>query len=571
VGLAVTLRLTRPARRRLGERAHVRRGASSCALLAALASLAISAGCGGSSESAARARLLGPAPADERISFTLLLRLPGGDRLRRTLEAIENPRSPRFRSAIGARAFGARYGVSRGRLAALERSLARDGFKVIASYPQRTALRVSGTVASVERLLRVEIASYRDAAGRSWHAPRGAPSVPPSLARLLSGVTGLDTRPAWKPRDVPSGGLVPAQAASAYDIAPLRSLGMDGRGQTIAVISFSDFNHRDPDVFARRFGLSGPAPRVISVDGGTTDTSGADEANLDIGIIRMVAPAARILVYEAPNGAPTADVLNRIVADHSASIVSDSWGKCELYTDPAEQAADRQALAAADAAGVSMFAASGDQGAYDCQSADLSDHRLSVDWPAASGGLISVGGTRLYLDAHGSYLKESAWEGVLSNAGGGGGLSAGTPRPAWQSAPGLPDRSSNGLRALPDVSADADPATGWVTYSSGSGGDAGAYHEAGGTSAAAPFWAASMLLIDQYDLQQRVGNTGFIGPILYALASAPQPLAPFHDVTAGGNRYYQAAPGWDAASGLGSPDVNNLARDIAAYLKAHPR
>jgi kumamolisin len=312
--------------------------------------------------------------------------------------------------------------------------------------------------------------------------------------------------------------------------------------------------------------VNSPGARYVSVDGGATDNSGADENNLDLEVIRDVAPAAQIVMYELPSTTGAyADAVNRIDANHQTNIISSSWGEgCEAGLDPAERAATDSALRAAVATGVTMFVASGDSGAYDCQRSNLSDHRLSVDWPAASGSAVAVGGTRLSVAGNGSYLSETGWEDQLSDAGGGGGFSITDPRPAWQTGPGVLSGLSNGQRQVPDVSADADPSTGWSVYSQGQAG------EAGGTSAATPFWAASVLLIEQYAASQGVPRLGFIDPLLYTLASSPQPFAPFHDVTVGGNRYYQAGPGWDPATGLGSPDVFNLARDVVAYLRAHP-
>jgi kumamolisin len=161
-------------------------------------------------------------------------------------------------------------------------------------------------------------------------------------------------------------------------------------------------------------------------------------------------------------------------------------------------------------------------------------------------------------------VSESAWEDVLSGAGGGGGFTTGDARPSWQVGPGVNDAYSNGRRQLPDVSADADPGTGWVVYWDGR------FGEFGGTSAATPFWASSMVLIEQYAAANGVRRLGFVDPALYAVAYSRQPFPPFHDVTFGGNRFYQATPGWDPATGLGSPDVYNLARDMVAYLRGHP-
>lgn len=511
------------------------------------------------------ARPLGPAPAGEWIRFTLVLRLPGAARSRALVSAIEDPSSRQFRHFISPHQYGVRFGISTARLADLERDLKAHRLRVVSGFPQRTELIVAGTVRTVQRLLHVRILSYADRAGRRFHVPLGTPVIPSDMGDVVA-VTGLDTRPRWHPNEVPIGGLTPTSADAAYDVGPLRAAGFDGRGKTIAVLSFSSSDPSDPEAWMNHYGVTGPAVRFVSIDGGTNSSDGADENNLDIEVIHAVAPAAQIVMYELP---PTTgaygDAVSRIVADHQTDIISSSWGEgCERGLDPAERTATDNALNAAVATGVTMFVASGDSGAYDCQRNSLSNHQLSVDWPAASSSVVAVGGTRLNVAANGSYLGETGWEDQLSDAGGGGGFSITDPRPPWQAGPGVLSNASNGHRQVPDVSADADPGTGWSVYSQGQPG------EAGGTSAAAPFWAASTLLIEQYASSQGVPRLGFVDPLLYALARSPQRFAPFHDVTVGGNRYYWAGPGWDPATGLGSPDVFNLARDVVAYLRAHP-
>ncbi len=358
---------------------------------------------------------------------------------------------------------------------------------------------------------------------------------------------------------VPLEGLTPTTAADAYDIAALHSAGFLGQGMKIAIVSFSDYDRGDPATFDQRYGLGGPAPQVIAVDGGADSDAGADEANLDIDVVKMIAPDAQILFYEAPGSASSyPDVINRIVADHQVSIISSSWGSCEPETEPSVISANERALKAATAAGISMFVASGDSGAYDCQRSDLADHRLTVDSPASSAYAVAVGGTRLNLSPSGTYERETGWDDPLSAAGGGGGYTKLDARPSWQSGPGV--NTAIDKRGVPDVSADADQSTGWSTY------DDGHWGEAGGTSAATPFWAASMLLIQQYADSHHAGRIGFVDPILYALAKGGQTYPAFHDVTAGSNRFYAAHAGWDPATGLGSPNVYNLARDIVAYL-----
>jgi subtilase family serine protease len=523
---------------------------------------------------ASAVRTLGPMAAGARIAFELELVLPGQARLQRDLAAIADPRSPLYHHYIGAREFGQRYGISAARLRRLERALAAAGVRVTRSYPQRTEIAVSATVSTVERLLGARILRYAGAGGERWHAPRAAPVIPSALRASVSAVTGLSTRPVWQPQDVPYGGLTAHAAAIAYDYAPLAAQGVDGQGETIAIVSLTQFDTANPATFAAQQGIAGAAATIVRVDGGANDSQGADETNLDVEVMRSVAPAARVIVYEAPDNSDTgfADIVNTVVAQHSATIISTSWGQCLPGLDSAQHSADTAAVDAAVRAGISIVAASGDQGAYDCQGESLSDHQLSVDWPAANPDVIGAGGTRLYLDRNDTYNHEAAWEGALSESGGGGGLAAGIPKPSWQVGPGVENRYSTGVRQVPDVSADADPGTGWMVFTSGpanSSGDypAGQYVQIGGTSAAAPFWSATLALVEEYVRLHGGAPVGFAAPMLYALAAHKQAFPPFHDVTFGGNRFYQATPGWDYATGLGSPDDYNLARDALAYLK----
>lgn len=505
------------------------------------------------------------APAAQVVPFTLVLRLPGAALMQRDQAAAARSGSAGFGRVIGAVAFGRRYGLSTASLRRVIRVLRAGGVQVTDAYPQRTALAVRASVGAVQRLFAVRIEAGRGADGRAFRTVAGRALIPAALRGAVTGVLGLDTRPRWHTADVPGGGLTSATVARAYDLDRLRGQGITGQGERVAVISFSDLDHGDPAVFANRFHLAGPGPRYVSVQGGTGDLSGFNEANLDIDVIRSTAPGAQILFYEADgSSAGFAAVLNQIVQDHSADVVSFSWGQCEAAVDPTERAADRAAVASARAAGISVFSASGDFGAYDCQDGDLTDHSLSVDWPAASPDVVAVGGTRLNLRADGSYAGESAWSDTLSLRGSGGGFAATDPRPAWQAAPGVLGSYSTGARELPDVAADADAGTGWDFYA------AGHYGEAGGTSAAAPFWAAATVLMAQYAARHGVPRLGFIDPMLYALAGGHPRRPPFHDITRGTNRFYPAGPGWDPATGLGSPDVYNLARDAVDYLRRHP-
>ena len=143
--------------------------------------------------------------------------------------------------------------------------------------------------------------------------------------------------------------------------------------------------------------------------------------------------------------------------------------------------------------GITVFVASGDSGSYDCQRADFSDHSLTVDFPADLPQVVGVGGTLLSVSTDGTYFGEAGWEDTLSNAGGGGGVNPHDAAPSWQAAAGA---GAGGHRGVPDVAASASAASGWLVR------DSGGWSNVGGTSAASPFWAASMLLAEQYARSQ---------------------------------------------------------------------
>ncbi len=503
------------------------------------------------------------------LAFRLVLRQPGAAHLQPFLLGLGAPGSPRYHRYLSARAFGAHFGLSPQRLGQLRALLRGQGVTVLASYPQRTTLDVQASPEVSARLFGVRLRGSADGTPRVPVA-FGHARVPRMMRGFVSAVSGLGPGPTELPDDVPAGGLLPTDAHVAYDLAPLYRQQITGQGETVAIISFANFNQSDLDRFDAQLGLPALHPVSVPVDGGATDTDPGDEAEvaLDLELVHETAPSATILDYNAPQaGTSSGDtlgaIIDRIVADGRTKLVSDSWGACELETSRTEVLADERAIEAAEAQGISIFKAAGDAGAYQCQRSDLSDHRLSVEWPTSSPGVIAVGGTALSIDSNGSYAGETAWEGALEQSGTGGGLSTYFPRPAWQSAPGVRTVYSNGKRQIPDVAANADPSTGWTAFTNGSAG------QIGGTSAATPFWVGSMALIDEYAQRHGATRVGFVTPMLYAIASTPQVFPSFHDITIGANRYYPATRGWDFATGLGSPDVYNLAQDVTAYLKRH--
>jgi len=512
--------------------------------------------------------LLGATDPRTSIDFTLVLRLPGQARLTRFLNGLSDPAAPDYRHFIDAAAFGDRFGVSGSVLSHVTNQLARDGIHVTASYPQRTALDVRATAGTIDRIFALRLMDWRRPGRQIFHAPLRAATVPADLSHAVSGVAGLDGT-TFVADDSPAiQGLTPISARSVYEIDPLLAQHVTGQGENIAVVEFAQFDQSDVDGFDQQFNLPDITPRDIAVDGGATDDdpSSVAEANLDLEVAHEVAPGAGLLDYNAPqatsSGADTfGAVLDRITADGQARVVSDSWGSCEADTPRADIQRDEQALEAAAARGISVFVAAGDTGAYTCQEGAETNHSLSVSWPSSSPFAVSVGGTSLSATTNGAYAGETAWDDTLEQMGGGGGLSLDYRRPAWQVGPGVADRFSTGMRQLPDVAAAADPWSGWDVYTGG------AITVAGGTSAATPFWAASIAMVAEYAGHHGAGQLGFVDPMLYAIAARPQHPPAFHDITVGANRYYPASSGWDFATGLGSPEVTNLAHDVVTYLR----
>ena len=520
------------------------------------------------------------------LGFALNLRLD-----QRELDAYLRRVQPAAGHGTGLTAaeFGARFGETDAQLARLRAILRRLGITVWHLYPQRTAMLVRSDVATADQLFSLRFSRYVTGAGQRFFAPDTAPQIPSVLSPYVTGLADLSDRPI-PPADIPSSGLTPALTAQAYDIAPLWKAGIRGQGQTIAIATaFGAINPQDILAFAQRTGIT-PHVVIKPVNGGSTYSvaSGSDsEMDLDLQVALGVAPDAQIVDYQnsvnsaASIGHDVADIYNQVEQDGQAKIVSTSYALCEsLLLSGDAQAADN-ALKSLDASNVTAFNASGDTGAYGClrmaqpqpgTNIDSKYTGLAVMYPATSPYAISVGGTRLEVRSDGSYLTESAWGDPIARTGGGGGVSSLESRPAWQQGPGVVQAGVNAgnHREVPDVSGPSDSNSGFMICQTPPGSStptcAGGY---GGTSAATPFWASSMLLIQQYAAAHGAGPLArcFAAPILYDLAAKAQPVPAFHQVTLGNNGFYSATPGYNLATGLGTPDVFNLAQDYANFLR----
>ncbi len=186
---------------------------------------------------------------------------------------------------------------------------------------------------------------------------------------------------------------------------------------------------------------------------------------------------------------------------------------------------------------------------------------LSVDFPASDPYVVAVGGTSLTTGNGGAYGNETVWNNSFGS--GGGGLSSYFTQPSYQTGFGVTSQYSNGMREVPDVSADADPNTGYSMYCTAGfcaqfGG--GGWFIFGGTSAAAPLWAG--IAIDLNSNLAPLATLGSANFTLYTFFTTPQPFTPFHDVTSGNNLFYPATAGYDLATGMGTPIDFNLISDL---------
>jgi kumamolisin len=523
--------------------------------------------------------VVGPADPALKVDVALSLRGRDAEGLRAALADFADPASPAYGQLVTPDAFGDRFGLPAADEDQLVATLTAAGLTVSGRVPQRTSLRVSGTVADLERVLGVTLQQLADPrTGATYVASLTPPIVPPSLAGAVAGILGLDPRLPLSALDVaavppPARGLGPRDLATAYGYASLWAQGIKGEGQSVAILQFGKDTDEDLAVFDSAFDIAGPAPERIAIgDGVAQAPSGfATEASLDTQVVRAVAPEAQILVYGFENTTSMASAVDTIVAAGRATIISLSYGKCDLpdeFISRAELALGSQSFAAAALAGVTMYAAAGDWGAFTCHTFDPTEHRVTTFWPSCADNVVGVGGT--YLETHddGSYLRETGWEDYLTTSGTGGGQSSTDAMPAWQVGPGVQNAKSNGMRQCPDVSAVADPDTGYLIYVTDQATGEGAWQMVGGTSAAAPLWAGIQALMQQAAAQQGIDALGFMAPRYYRIAQAA-PEA-FHDITRGGNLVDASGPGWDFATGVGTPNVEVLVQAVLDDIAGNP-
>jgi kumamolisin len=452
--------------------------------------------------------------------------------------------------AMSREAFAAEYGAAEGDLDKVGAFARAVGLEVVERSAARRSVILRGSVAQMSTAFGTSLKRCR-LGSVTYRERRGSLSVPSDLAEVVEAVLGLDNRPQAEARvriaAAPTASFTPLQIAQLYDFP----IGVDGTGECIGIVELGGgFSQSDFAAYLSGLGVATHTVTVVSVDG-AAGTPGQDknadvEVMLDAEIAGAIAPEASLVLYFAPNtDQGFLDAVTTAVHDqtHQPSVISISWGAAESSWTQQALNALNQAIAAASAMAVSVCVASGDGGSSD----GVDDGAPHVDFPASSPYALGCGGTTIAA-SDATIESETAW------SDSGGGVSDDFALPAWQSKANVPapPAGSAGGRGVPDVAGDADPNTGYQIRVDGQN------IVAGGTSAVAPLWAALIALTNQ----QLGRHLGFLNPNLYALPGYPNSPGPLHDVTSGSNGAYDAGPGWDPCTGLGTPDGARLAQAL---------
>ena len=578
--------------------------------------------------------------ASTKLSLDVQLDTGHASELEAYAAAVGNRNSPYYHQYLRPSQVAEYFGASSAEIASVRSALAAEGLTVGQVTSDGMFLPVSATVAQAEKAFSVTIAGYKDA-GRTFYANTAAPTVPGSIAGDITNLVGLDTVSYAVPHYDASQHLEKAPAATvsakpsytvnscsqiatafadsglsegdgyytddevsdAYGLSPVLTGGDDGSGVTVAVFELENY---DPTGVADLDSCYGHSNSVseVKVDGGPTaaadQVSGVGiESALDMENIANLAPGASIIDYAGPDStvASETDILNvyeTIFNQDKAQVVSSSWGLCEVLTEQQDSSmlSEENALfEQAAAQGQSVVAASGDDGSTDCYGDGVTADNsvLSVDDPASQPFVTGVGGTTM---SGTTTFPQAVWNDCFFDdsacGGGGGGVSNYWPLPSYQSqvtgsgyTQNCSEHATTGCRQVPDVSALADPNEAYIIeeYASDGGDGAGEYfNTVGGTSGAAPVWAAILALADASSTCQSNGGAGFINPNLYTAGEGSSSASTLTDITSGSNGVsadsapygYAATTGYDLASGWGTPVASGVISTVCAGSVTSP-
>jgi uncharacterized protein (TIGR03437 family) len=522
--------------------------------------------------------------------------------LEQLLANQQNPASPDYHKWLTPEQYADRFGASQADVDQLTSWLKQQNLTVIEVARGRNWVAFSGTVGDVEAAFATEIHRYQ-VDSRMHFANTTDPQIPAALEPLVGEIHGLHDFKLRAPKlklaqyDSGRGGnthyIAPDDIAAIYDVKPLLDSGVDGTGQKIVIIGQSNIDVSNIQQYRTYFNLPANTPQLILVPGQKDpgQVSGdVDESHLDIEIAGAVARNASIVFVYSGDVETSAQYA---VNQNLAPVLSQSYGLCEAETQKSDAKFQEAMAKQGNAQGMTWINAAGDSGAADCASDDTArtGYGLQVDVPASMPEVTGIGGSTLaegsgtyWATTNGpnlgsalSYIPETTWNDSAEDgtpSSGGGGASTLWLKPSWQTGPGVP---ADGARDVPDISFSASADHDAYMFYTG-----GRINYVGGTSVGTPLFAGVVALLNQYLISngaQSGAGLGNVNPRLYALAqSAP---SAFHDITTGNNMVnpcpprarscdstpvgYNAGPGYDLATGLGSIDAYAL---ISAWTGA---
>ncbi len=601
---------------------------------------------------------LGASNPGQTVNVTLVLGLHNQDALEQYIYSTVTQGNPSYHRFLTTAQFADRYGATADEITKVKSFLKQQGLTQVELLPNHLAIKVSGTIGQFNTAFHTSIHDYQASDGSTFHRPNATPSMPSALSGTLVVASGLSSearyrshrvsalfppQPGPKTNALAKGAAAPAVApctgnptatctpgeftvgdvANRYNINPLYKAGVNGKGSTIGIATLANFLPADAYSYWSTIGLAVKPNRItqVHVDGGGPlgSNAGSGETSLDVEQSGGLAPWANIIVYDAPNtDAGFFDVFNQAVSDNKVDSLSVSWGSPEIFYFPQlnggvdftdELLAFHQVFLEAAAQGISMFATSGDSGAYDTVrglGGSLTDPvppPLTADAPGSDPYITTAGGTTVPFSFSfsggptASISKESVWgwdyiskyfqtnfgvdiTGEVFSVGGGGGVSVFWPLPRYQQfTSGIRKSEKNqtlflpafGInytlpgnyrgRNVPDISLNADPESGYSFVSSLDG--PGLLTFEGGTSFVAPQLNGISALLKQ----STRGRVGLWNPQVYALQNifGYGPFSAFSDIRAGDNWFYNGVNGYDPGAGIGTLNVTNLALFLSVF------
>lgn len=504
------------------------------------------------------ARNLGACNPDEIIEVVMMLRRQDAAGFKQLMDKIEQ--GDERAAPLSREEFAKRFGASAADVAKATEFARAHGLTVVRADPAQRSVVLSGSIGKFGQAFGVKLERYEHETVGEYRGRSGPVNVPSEMKDMVTAVLGLDSRPQARPHfrfrppiraaHAQAKAFTPLELASLYDFPA-----GNGAGQCVGLIELGGgYSESDLTAYFSQLGVAKPNVISVGVDGAknapTGDANGPDgEVTLDIEVVGAIAPGATIAVYFTPNtDSGFVDAVNQAIHDtaNKPSVVSISWGGPEASWTTQSQNAFNEVLQSAAVMGVTVCVASGDSGSSD----GGSNGGDNVDFPASSPYVLACGGTHLTASAT-AIKSEVVWNDGSQGGAGGGGVSVAFALPSWQE--GLTvtrtqgGKSALAKRGVPDVSGDASPETGYEVLIGGQ------TTVVGGTSAVAPLWAALIARINASAAQP----VGFANPQLYKAGSVG------NDITSGNNGSYEASAGWDACTGLGSPN----GAIVAAALK----